>query len=129
MKLLLASLLLLVLCAAVVFGQTSGDEDDDPRALWLWSGAVTDTSASFRVRTIATASSVRVMLSLDPMFQTGVVGVSNSQATSTASHFIAKLSVAGLQRNSLYYFIAEIDGVRDMTKVGRFRTTVAPKVI
>jgi len=123
-----AALLLFIIVAHVcfAFGQTSADDDDDPRILWMWSGAVTDTTATFRVRSISTASAVRVLLSLDPAFQTGIQST-NSQPTSTASFFIAKLSESGLQPNTMYYYVAEIDGVRDTTKVGRFKTTVPAK--
>jgi phosphodiesterase/alkaline phosphatase D-like protein len=118
-------LVAVLLCAVSVVAQEN-DNDPDNSVLWLWSGAPTDTSIAFRVRTSGASNTVQVIVSTDTTFARLAGNPSNVGSTNTANFFISALAVAGLTPNTAYYYAAVIDGKRDLTLTGRFRTLVPP---
>ena len=90
--------------------------DTDP-VEWMWSGAVTTTSADIRLRTAEPAEVVRVVVSEDPDLVEPVVVEAEPDADR-----VAGVAVEGLLPGTRYYYMAEVDGESGQDPVQTFRT-------
>ena len=82
----------------------------------VWVGATTSSSATVVAK--VAGSSVRLVVAesadlASPIFFGPVVPSTDG---------IARLSATGLATNGRYYFVLEVDGVRDTAYPGQFRT-------
>ena len=85
---------------------------------WMWSGAVTTTSADIRLRTAETAEAVRVVVSEDPDLTEPVAVV---EAAPDADR-VARVTAEALQPGTQYYYAADVDGESGQERVQTFRT-------
>jgi len=115
---------LLVLAALVVAcrpeaGAVPRRTDSGPVA-WIWSGAVTATSAQVNAHLNQPSEEVRLAVSSDPGLADAIY--SPSAAAGEESDNTVALTVDSLKPGSEYYYALEIDGRLDTTRQGRFRT-------
>jgi hypothetical protein len=100
-----------------------------PEVAWTWSGAVTPTSATVKAAVIGEASGTTLWLSRDegpaePRRYDGTLQPSHYPSRNARS--IAAFVLTGLEPDSSYTYIVEVEGRR--ASPGRFRTfpTAAP---
>jgi phosphodiesterase/alkaline phosphatase D-like protein len=91
--------------------------DADP-VEWMWSGAVTTTSADIRLRTADPVEVVRVVVSEDPDLAEPVAVVE----TAPDADRVAAVTAEGLQPGTRYYYVAEVDGASGLDRVQTLRT-------
>src|SRR5688572_26887531 len=94
------------------------------QVVYLWSGAVTATSAKVNVVLETPSEKVRLAVAIDKIFSQPVYSdynVAKNESGNTVS-----LSIQGLQPNTLYYYCVEIDGTKDRDEkhIGSFRTVI-----
>jgi hypothetical protein len=91
--------------------------------LWLSSGALQPSSASFRVKMDAAYDSVRVLISMDPAMMPPYLS-SSYGAADTTNNLMVAVSVSGLQPDRQYYYAAEANGQTDISPedIGSFHT-------
>jgi phosphodiesterase/alkaline phosphatase D-like protein len=85
---------------------------------WMWSGGVTPTGAAVRLRTVADADTVRLLVSES-------ADLSSPAAVAEAhpdGDRVADLRVEGLRPDTRYYYAAEVDGTVERDRVQTFRT-------
>jgi phosphodiesterase/alkaline phosphatase D-like protein len=89
-----------------------------PRVLWMWTGAVTTSSATIKARVVPPGTEARLVLSREPdLVQPDV------RLAATARGGIATFTPAGLAPGTRYFYAVEAGGHR--SAVGRFRTFLA----
>lgn len=93
-----------------------------PFASGVWSGGVTPTSATVAVRLTSSAQRVRLQVSTNASLSPAIFSAAATTAA-TAGNTL-KLSVAGLQPDTDYYYGIEVAGVlrAEAASRGRFRT-------
>ncbi len=88
---------------------------------FVWSGAVTPTSA--RVNGKVSVDSALVRLAYTDQSDFSALSFSTIDTAITAkNNRVVSLSVTGLTPNIQYYYALEVDGVVDLSVTGRFRT-------
>lgn len=90
-------------------------------AEFIWSGAVTSTSARVNARVELDGALVRIAFDEQAEFSSPIY--STPVAASTAiNNRVVSGSIAGLTPNTRYYYALEINGALDTTARGTFRT-------
>lgn len=87
---------------------------------WVWSGALTSTSATVVAQTSDDDSTARLIAGTQPdltgeVFRTDQRGGSETQGT-------ARFRLDGLRPDTTYYYAVEVDGAVDLVRSGRFHT-------
>ncbi len=77
---------------------------------WVWSGAVTTTSAKVNARLDADTDNVRLVVSESPALAQPIYS-SFVSADGATNGDVASMSVSGLQPDAAYYYAIEVDGV------------------
>jgi phosphodiesterase/alkaline phosphatase D-like protein len=92
----------------------------DSPVTWVWSGAVTSTSAEVRARIDGDPSRARLAVSTSTDFEVALhfPGV----AASADDPGLAVFSVDGLEPDTTYRYAVEVDGSLDMVRTGSFGT-------
>jgi hypothetical protein len=88
---------------------------------FVWSGAVTPTSAVVKARLVRDLAAARLVASELPDFSGPVYSIPDT-ADATSNHRVVTLPVGSLVPDRRYYYALEVDGVLDTTRVGRFKT-------
>lgn len=97
----------------------SRQTDTGPVA-WVWSGAVTPSSASVVAHLNAPADNVRLVAS--PNADLSAPVYSDAVAADASTDNTVRLDVSGLTADTDYYYAVEIDGALDTTQQGVFHT-------
>ncbi len=84
---------------------------------WVWSGAVTATSAEVRARPSGEYSSVRIAVSTS-----SDLSIAGRLEARDGAGRVVGFEITGLQPDTLYHYAVEIDGELDTTRAGQFRT-------
>ncbi|HUR12414.1 MAG TPA: alkaline phosphatase D family protein [Flavitalea sp.] len=90
--------------------------------VYLWSGAITSSSARVNAKMTLPTDQARLVVSTSPDLSSPIYG---PYATADASNnLMAPLSISGLTANTTYYYGVEADDVLDNSSddIGRFRT-------
>jgi phosphodiesterase/alkaline phosphatase D-like protein len=92
---------------------------------WAWSGGVSPSAATVVVRPRSDDVSLALDYSTDPGFvdATTVTPALDEAGAAVADEGVERFAIEGLQPSTTYYYAAVVDGVRDTTRTGRFRTT------
>jgi hypothetical protein len=85
---------------------------------WLWTGAVTESSATVSARLTRMSQRVRLVVSERADLSRPVAG---PPAATSAGHIVT-LSIGGLRADTVYHFGVEINRRLDAKAGGRFRT-------
>ena len=105
------------LLAGLVFAPARGPFVTEPS--WIWSGAVTPTSAVVKAKLFQAGASARLVVSKNADFTQPVY---SAPATASADRGkVVAFPVSGLQPNTAYHYALEVDGQR-ADKRGAFRT-------
>lgn len=110
---------LLFFLPALLFGPLPSRAE----VLWLASGALQPSSASFRAKLDMSYDSVRVLVSADPAMMPPYIS-SGFTSADTSNNLMAALSVSGLQPDRQYYYAIEANGQTDISPedIGSFHT-------
>ena len=85
-----------------------------------WSGAVTPTSATVKVRLAREGMVARLLVSKSPTFKDSLfLGPVRAEA---AHHELVPFAVSGLEPATQYYYAVEVDGRLDWPSRGEFQT-------
>ncbi len=84
---------------------------------WVWSGAVTTTSAEVRARPSADYAEARIAVSTSSDLAEAVFVEARDEAGR-----VVGFELTDLLPDTLYHYAVEIDGALDTTRAGRFRT-------
>lgn len=88
---------------------------------FVWSGAITDSSATVKAKLTPDGAVARLAVSLNVDMSAPLY--SDPDTTDLAvNNKVVVLPIGGLQSDTVYYYRIEIDGVLDATVQGRFRT-------
>ncbi len=88
---------------------------------FVWSGAITPTSARVKAKLVPEGAIARLMLSRD--LSMSVPFYSDPDTALTAeNNRVVDLLISGLLPATQYYYEIEVDGVPDTTRQGQFRT-------
>ncbi|MCU0269369.1 MAG: alkaline phosphatase D family protein [Acidimicrobiales bacterium] len=92
---------------------------------WVWSGAVTTTTAEVRAQ-LAAPGTARLVVSTDDAFTDRVATVAGVDAGTVAMtgepSTVRVFDVDGLDPDTTYHYAVEVDGSLDTVRTGRFRT-------
>lgn len=88
---------------------------------FVWSGAVTPTSAVVKAKILRDSQAVRLVTSpaedlSNPLYSP------YQPAEADLNNRVASLAISGLTPNTLYHYAVEVDGVVDTVQRGTFRT-------
>ncbi|MCI0405215.1 MAG: alkaline phosphatase D family protein [candidate division Zixibacteria bacterium] len=88
---------------------------------FVWSGAVTPTSAVVKAKLVPEGGIARLTVSATPDFSSPIY--SNWDTALTAeNNRVVRLEVTGLTPSQRYYYAVEVGGALDSTKIGRLQT-------
>lgn len=92
-----------------------------PLVEFVWSGAVTPTSAEVRAKVIADGAEARLVVSTNPDMSAPSYSLPDTAAAALNNRVVV-LPISGLTPNTQYFYMVEVGGVRDSAMPGRFRT-------
>ncbi|MGZ5190159.1 MAG: alkaline phosphatase D family protein [Flavisolibacter sp.] len=110
----LASIMTILFCK-----QTSAQNE----VIYIWSGAITSTSAKVNVKLTTSTTTARLVISTSSSLTSPVYGP--FATASSSNNMMAAMSIDGLSANTKYYYAIEADGVVDnsVDDIGSFKTT------
>jgi hypothetical protein len=88
---------------------------------FVWSGAMTTTSASVKAKLTQDSLLVRLAVSLDSSFSAPLYSDYDTALTSENSR-VVDLQISGLTPNQQYLYALEVGGVLDLQTKGKFHT-------
>lgn len=88
---------------------------------FVWSGAITPTSARVNAKLLKDSGAVRLLVSQSQDLSDPIYSAYYS-ASSTLNNRVASLTIANLSPNTLYYYAVEADDMVDRVYWGKFRT-------
>ncbi len=92
-----------------------------PLVEFVWSGAVTPTSAEVRAKVIADGAEARLVVSTTPDMSTPSYSLPDT-ANAALNNRVVVLPINGLAPNTQYFYMVEVSGVMDSAMPGRFHT-------
>jgi alkaline phosphatase D len=108
-----------LLVVALLLGAKPSAAHAASQVVFIWSGAVTDSSAVVKAKLTADSLVARLAVSSDSTFTSPVY--SPFDTSLAENNRIVTLPVAGLQPGIRYYYAPEVNGVLDLESVGRLR--------
>ncbi|MBD0257750.1 MAG: alkaline phosphatase D family protein [Cytophagales bacterium] len=93
--------------------------------VYQWSGALRPTAATVVAKLSRASTSCRLVVSTSSTLSAPLL--SAAATASSSNHYLAKMTIAGLQPNTTYYYAVQSDGLTDNSPedAGRFRTPAA----
>ncbi len=88
---------------------------------FVWSGAVTPTSAVVKAKLVPDSGIARLAVSATPDFSSPIYSNWDTAVT-VENNRMVRLAVSGLTPRQRYYYAVEVNGTLDTQKVGRFET-------
>ncbi len=88
---------------------------------FVWSGAVTCSSATVKAKLIMDSTAARLAVSTQPDLSAPIYSNWDTAITAENNRVVA-FEIAGLTAGQQYYYAVEVGGALDTEKVGRFQT-------
>lgn len=107
--------------AAPLVLRYSRSQTAEPPVQFVWSGAVTSTSAMVKIKVTQDSPAVRLLASPTADFSQSLY-TDPRPATLTLNNRVVAFPLANLTSDTVYYYAVEVDGQLDTRLTGRFKT-------